>query len=104
MTSFRDVYDQVSEADAELLGISGDHVWAHKAFAKGMGGLPYPLLADWGMNVVKQYGAYNPERNAPKRVVYLLDRDGVVRFKNAAFDARDPGHYAQVLEELANLP
>ncbi len=104
MTSFRDVYDQVSEADAELLGISGDHLWAHKAFAKEMGGLPYPLLADWGMNVVKQYGAYNPERNAPKRVVYVIDREGVIRFKNDAFDARDPGHYAQVLEELAKVP
>ncbi len=56
------------------------------------------------MNVTKQYGAHNPERNAPKRIVFILDRDGVVRFKNNAFDARDPGHYAQVLEELAKLP
>ncbi len=94
----------MAEADAELLGISGDHLWAHKAFAKQLGGLPFPLLADWGMNVVKQYGVHNPERNTPKRVVFILDRDGVVRFKNNAFDARDPGHYAQVLEELAKLP
>ena len=56
------------------------------------------------MDVTKQYGAHNPERNAPKRIVFILDRDGVVRFKNNAFDARDPGHYAQVLEELAKLP
>jgi peroxiredoxin Q/BCP len=104
MTSFRDVYDQVTEADAELLGISGDHLWAHKAYAKQMDGLPYPLLADWGMNVVKQYGVHNAERNTPKRVVFIVDRDGVIRFKNDAFDARDPGHYAQVLEELAKLP
>ncbi len=92
------------EADAELLGISGDHVWAHKAYAKSLDGLPFPLLADWGMHVTKQYGVHNPERDAPKRVVFILDRDGKVAFKNAAFDARDPGHYVQVLEELRKLP
>jgi len=69
-----------------------------------MDGLPYPLLADWGMHVTKQYGVHNPERDAPKRVVFILDREGVVRFKNNTFDARDPGHYAQVLEELQKLP
>jgi len=27
-----------------------------------------------------------------------------LRFVNAEFNARDPGHYAQVLEELEKLP
>ncbi len=98
------MYDHVQEADAELLGISGDHTWAHKAYADSLGGLPFPLLADWGMNVVRLYGVHNPERNAPKRSVFVIDREGVVRFKNTAFDARDPGHYAEVLEQIAALP
>jgi peroxiredoxin len=56
------------------------------------------------MDVVKLYGVHNQERNAPKRAVFVLDREGVVRFKNTAFDARDVGHYAEILEELAALP
>jgi peroxiredoxin Q/BCP len=104
MTSFRDVYDAVTETDAELLAISGDHLWAHKAFARSMDGLPYPLLADWGMNVTKLYGVHNAERNCPIRTTIIIDREGVVRFINPEFNARDPGHYAQVLEELARLP
>jgi peroxiredoxin len=94
----------VKAADAELLGISGDHTWAHKAYAEKLGGLPFPLLADWGMGVVKQYGVHNPARNVPKRAVFVLDREGIVRFKNTAFDARNLGHYAEVLEKLAELP
>jgi peroxiredoxin len=94
----------VKAADAKLLGISGDHVWAHKAYADKLGGLPFPLLADWGMEVVRLYGVHNQERNAPKRAVFVLDREGIVRFKNTTFDARDVGHYAEVLEELAALP
>ncbi|MCC6177728.1 MAG: redoxin domain-containing protein [Chloroflexi bacterium] len=104
MTSFRDVYDQVIEADGQLLGISGDHVWAHKAFAKSLGGLPFPLLADWGMAVTRRYGIHNPERDAPTRSAFVIDREGTIRMVNPGFDARDPGHYAQVLEELAALP
>ena len=104
MTSFRDVYELVRENGGELLAISGDHLWAHKAFSRSLNGIPYPLLADWGMNVVKLYGVHNPERNCPIRSAFIVDRDGILRFVNATFDARDPGHYAQVLEELQKLP
>ncbi len=79
-------------------------MWAHKAYAERLGGLPFPLAADWGMEVVRRYGVHNAERNTPKRAVFVLDRDGIVRFKNTAFDARDLGHYAEVLEQLASLP
>lgn len=87
-----------------MLGISGDHVWAHKAYAKSFDGLPFPLLADWGMAVTKSYGVHNPDRDAPKRVVFVLDREGVVKFKNNTFDARNPDHYAEVMKVLEDLP
>ena len=90
-------------ADAELLAISGDHTWAHKAYAESLGGLPFPLLADWGMQVTRLYGVHNPERNAPTRSAFVIDREGILHFKNTAFDARDPGHYAEVLEQIAAL-
>ncbi|MCC7369587.1 MAG: redoxin domain-containing protein [Chloroflexi bacterium] len=92
------------DADAELLAISGDHIWAHRAFSKALDGLPFPLLADWGMDVTKAYGAHNAERNCPTRVAIVVDRDGIVRFVNTAFDARDPGHYVEVIEQLQALP
>jgi peroxiredoxin len=88
----------------EVLAISGDHIWAHRAFARSLNGLPYPLLADWGMEVTRLYGAHNAERNCPNRVALVIDREGIVQFVNAEFGARDVGHYAQVLEELEKLP
>ena len=104
MTSFRDVYDVVRESGGELLAISGDHIWAHRAFSKSLDGVPYPLLADWGQAVTRLYGVHNAERNCPTRAAFVVDREGSVRFVNPAFDARDPGHYAEVLEELQKLP
>jgi peroxiredoxin len=88
----------------EVLAISGDHIWAHRAFARSLNGLPYPLLADWGMDVTRLYGVHNAERNCPNRVAFVIDREGIVQFMNAEFNARDVGHYAQVLEELEKLP
>jgi peroxiredoxin len=37
-------------------------------------------------------------------MAFVIDREGIVQFVNAEFNARDPGHYAQVLEELERLP
>ena len=56
------------------------------------------------MEVTRRYGVHNPERNVPMRSVFVIDRQGVIRFKNTAFNARDPGHYAEVLEQIAALP
>jgi peroxiredoxin Q/BCP len=90
--------------DGEILGISGDSLWSHKAFSKSLDGIPYPLLADWGQAVTKLYGIQNVERFCPIRTTFVVDREGIVRFVNPAMDPRDPGHYAQVLEELDKLP
>ena len=69
-----------------------------------LGGIPYPMLADWGQAVTKLYGVQNVEGFCPIRSVFIVDREGIVRFVNPAMDPRDPGHYAQILEELEKLP
>jgi alkyl hydroperoxide reductase subunit AhpC len=48
-----------------------------------MGGLPYPQLGDWHPKgkVTAAYGLYNEERGAPNRAVIVIDKDGVVRFR-----------------------
>ena len=56
------------------------------------------------MHVTRLYGVHNAERDVPKRAAFIVDREGIVRFKNTSFEARDPGHYAEVLEKLAELP
>jgi peroxiredoxin len=94
----------VRDFGGELVAISGDNIWAHRAFSKSLNGIPYPLLADWGQAVTRLYGVHNAERNCPIRSVFLVDRDGIVQFVTTTFDPRDPGHYAQVLEELEKLP
>jgi alkyl hydroperoxide reductase subunit AhpC len=66
-----------------VLGISCDHAASHRAWATALGGLPYPELSDWEPKgqVSRAYGLWNPERGASLRAVLIIDKDGVIRYR-----------------------
>ena len=68
--------------NAQVLGISVDSVWSHIAFADSLGGLGYPLLADFHPHgeVTRRYGLWRPDRGNGKRAVFIIDRAGIVRW------------------------
>jgi peroxiredoxin len=78
---FRDDLTQFQSLNAEVLGISVDSTWAHKAFAKQLE-LQFPLLADFHPKgaVADTYGLYLSERGIAARAVVVIDKEGVVRF------------------------
>lgn len=68
-----------------MLGISVDSRFTLNAFATSLGGVPFPLLADFHPKgeVARAYGVYNQERGISNRAVVIVDREGVVRWKKA---------------------
>jgi peroxiredoxin len=50
----------------------------------------FPLLSDWGGDVTRQYGLYNPKYKAARRVNYLVDNNGKVVDLQIDNDAVDP--------------
>ena len=78
---FRDDLTQFQGLNAQVLGISVDSTWAHKAFAKQLD-LQFPLLADFHPKgaVGEKYGFYLPERGINARAVVVIDKEGIVRF------------------------
>jgi mycoredoxin-dependent peroxiredoxin len=70
--------------DAQVLGLSVDSVWSHKAWAEKMG-IHYPLLADFQPRgaVAEKFGVYLPEKGITGRAIAIIDRGGKVAwFKN----------------------
>ena len=63
--------------------MSVDSAPTQRAFATGLGNLPYPLLADFHPkgNVSQLFGIYNEERGVTMRAVIIIDKEGVIRFK-----------------------
>lgn len=76
--SFRDSYEDFVAAGAEVVGVSGDSVGKHQAFAEHHR-LPFTLLADEGNALRKAYGVPATLWILPGRVTYVIDRDGIVR-------------------------
>jgi peroxiredoxin len=63
--------------DAQVLGVSVDSVWSHKAFAEKMG-IHYPLLADFHPRgaVGDIFGVYLADKGITGRAVAVVDRNG----------------------------
>jgi peroxiredoxin Q/BCP len=76
--TFRDNYQQLADLGAEVLGISGQSVESHVAFATHYG-LPFILLADVGNKVRELYDVPQSMGIMPGRVTYIIDKKGVVR-------------------------
>jgi peroxiredoxin len=66
--------------DVEVLGISVDSLWAHKAFAP-QNGITYPLLADFHPKgeVSRKYGVYLDERGFSARTAFIIGKDGKIK-------------------------
>ena len=70
--------------DAEVLGVSVDSVWSHKAFAEKMG-IKYSLLADFHPRgaMSEKYGVYLADKGIPGRAIAIVNKAGKVAwFKN----------------------
>jgi peroxiredoxin len=65
--------------NAQVLGISVDSFFAHKAFAEKMG-IKYPLLADFHPKgaVADSYGVWLAEKGIGGRAITIVDKNGNV--------------------------
>jgi peroxiredoxin len=70
---------QFEMLDAEVLGVSVDSVWSHKAYADKMG-IKYSLLADFHPRgaMSEKYGVYMPDRGITGRAIIIVDKNGKV--------------------------
>lgn len=79
LSIYQEVKPDLDEADLEVVGVSIDHSWAHRAFRKELN-LDFTLLADFHPKgqVAELYGAYLPDYGTSNRSLVLVDPEGVV--------------------------
>ncbi|MGH9794857.1 MAG: peroxiredoxin [Candidatus Acidiferrales bacterium] len=67
------------QLDAQVMGLSVDSAWSHKAFAEKMG-IQYPLLADFQPRgaVADKFGMYLTDKGITGRAVAIIDKQGKV--------------------------
>ncbi len=76
--AFRDQFEVFTEADAMIIGISGQSVESHRKFAEKYH-LSFTLLSDQGNKVRELFGVpVNFLGLVPGRVTYVVDKSGKV--------------------------
>ncbi len=86
MCTFRDRFDSLNSMNAQVVGVSVDGIFAQKAFSDA-NNLNFPLLSDFNRETVEAYGVALPNfagmegYTASERAVFVIDKDGVIRFR-----------------------
>lgn len=100
---FAELYPQFLEKGAVVLGISRDTVASHRKFEEKYG-LPFVLLSDPELQVIRMYDVWKEKMNYGKpgmgvvRTTYLIDGEGIiVKGFERVKAAENP---ARMLEEL----
>lgn len=89
LSIYQEVKPELAEKGVEVLGISVDHVYAHKAFQEKLG-IDTILLADFEPKgaVSQAYGSYLDGLGFANRTLVLVDEDGNVAW---AHESPSPG-------------
>ena len=96
--SFRDSYEDFTDAGAVVIGISGDSVESHQKFRQKHD-LPFTLLSDADGQLRQRWGVSKSLGMLPGRVTYVIDPDGVVR-KRFSSQLRAKQHHTEALATI----
>jgi peroxiredoxin len=104
MALYNEIRPEFQKFEAELLGISVDGVWCHKAFAEARH-LHFPLLSDFEPKgaVAQSYGVYRSSDGISERALFVIDKAGIISWSYRSPIAVNPGADG-ILEALENLP
>jgi peroxiredoxin len=103
MALYNEVLPEFLKHGAQILGISVDGVWCHRAFSEARH-LRFPLLADFEPKggVARAYGVYRTGEGISERALFVIDGGGVVRWSYVSPIGVNPGADG-ILEALEGL-
>ena len=92
MALYNELLSEFAQYKAQLLGISVDGSWCHAAFAADHN-FHFPLLADFEPKgaVARSYGVYRPDEGICERALFVIDGDGVIRWRFVSPLGINPG-------------
>jgi peroxiredoxin len=103
MSLYNEVKEEFDRYGAQLLGISVDGAWCHRAFARARK-LSFPLLADFEPkgDVAKRYGVYRYGDGISERALFVIDPEGKIAWSYVSPLDVNPGADG-IIEALEGL-
>ena len=92
MALYNELGSEFAEQNAELIGISVDSAWCHKAFADARK-IHFTLLSDFEPKgaVSRSYGAYRQSDGFSERALFVIDAAGVIQWSYLSPVGVNPG-------------
>jgi peroxiredoxin (alkyl hydroperoxide reductase subunit C) len=87
ITALSDRYEEFAELDTEILGVSTDSKYSHRAWIEtpreenGIGHINFPLAADTTHQVSRDYGVLLEDEGIALRGLFIIDPEGIVRYQ-----------------------
>lgn len=100
---YNEAYQMFEEHGAQLLGISVDDQASHQEFAKSLD-LQFPLVSDDDPlgEIARAYGVFDEVDHVAERALFVLDADGIIRWRYVSPRAVNPGANG-ILKALGSL-
>jgi peroxiredoxin len=88
---YQEVKPEITEKGVELVGVSVDSTYAHKAFQEKLG-IDITLLSDFEPKgeVARAYGSYIERVGTANRTLVLVDENGMVAW---TYESPSPGEF-----------
>ena len=103
MTLYNEMRDEFAQYGAQILGVSVDGEWCHKAYSEAMR-IQFPLLSDFEPKgeVSRRYGAYDANGGTSTRALFVIDGNGMIRWSYLSPIGVNPGAQGifQALDDL----
>lgn len=82
-------YEEFKKYKAELVSVSTDTVYTHKAWIEMeelLKGLKYPMAADHNGKLSRELGIYNEKSGMAQRAAFIIDPEGILRAADIVSD------------------
>ena len=106
--TFRDSMARLIDLDAQVVGISVNDPFSNKAFAE-KNRLPFPILSDYRREVIRKYGLESSDFAGlsgyvvAKRSIFILDKEGVVRYAWVSDNPTVEPNYEEIQKALKQI-
>jgi peroxiredoxin len=92
MALYNEVLPEFDDLGAQIIGISVDGPWCHRAYGESRK-LRFPLLSDFEPkgDVSRAYGVYDGDEGTSRRALFVIDHDGQIAWSYLSPIDQNPG-------------
>ncbi len=101
LCTLRDDLLRFENDEVQVLTVSVDSAASHRAWAEREG-FTFPLLADFWPHgeVARSYGVFDDKRGYAKRGTFVIDKEGVLRWRVVSDQSRDQSQWTAALADI----